>query len=273
MSEDIIPPAAEPVVTVTPAPAPTPILVARQVSLAINGVERLTQIDLDVPPTGVVALVGAPGSGPSLFLRCLNRLIDEVPRAKVTGLVSLRGTDIRGGALDAEALRARIGFVFDRANPFPKSIFDNVAYGPRIHGLARNRAELAELVEASLTRAGLWGTLRDRLKERAISLAAGERQLLCLARALATRPEILLMDAPCQALEESASAKVEEAIAGLKGSLAVVVATSVPDEARRVADRVAFFHAGALVEAGPAAEIFAAPRDERTRHFLIGRLG
>lgn len=273
MSEDIGTPIVEPTGTTTPAPAQPPLLVARQVSLTIDGVERLTQIDLDVPPSGVVALMGAPGSGPNLVLRCLNRLIDEVPRAKVTGLVSLRGTDIRGGALDAEALRARVGFVFDSPNPFPTSIFDNVAYGARIHGLARNRAELAELVESSLTRVGLWGALSERLKERATTLNVGEQQLLCLARALATQPEILLMDAPCQALDEGASAKVEEAIAGLKTSLALVVATSMPDEARRVSDHVAYFHSGTLVEAGPTTELFEAPRDERTRRFITGRLG
>lgn len=233
--------------------------------------QALFDVTLDIPVNHVTALIGPSGCGKTTFLRCLNRMNDVVEICRVTGEVTMDGGDIY--ALDVVELRARVGMVFQKPNPFPKTIYDNVAYGPRIHGLAANRDELDEIVFTSLEKAGLLNEVRDRLGEPGTSLSGGQQQRLCIARAIAVDPEVILMDEPCSALDPIATARIEELIDELRQSYTIVIVTHSMQQAARVSQRTAFLHLGVLVEVGDTRDIFTNPRDERTQGYITGRFG
>jgi phosphate transport system ATP-binding protein len=235
--------------------------------------QALKGIDLDIHENRVLALIGPSGCGKSTFLRCLNRMNDTVEGCRVEGRIALDGEDVYGKAVDAVQLRARVGMVFQKPNPFPKSIYDNIAYGPRIHGLASGRDELDEVVQTSLKRAGLWGEVKDRLREPGTSLSGGQQQRLCIARAIAVSPEVILMDEPCSALDPIATAHIEELIDELRANYTIVIVTHNMQQAARVSQRTAFFHLGEMVECDDTEEIFTNPRDERTQGYITGRYG
>ncbi|KAJ1682217.1 hypothetical protein LUZ63_022569 [Rhynchospora breviuscula] len=221
----------------------------------------------------VIAFIGPSGCGKSTFLRTLNRMNDTIPSARVTGDVRLDGQDIYAPEMDVVQLRARVGMVFQKPNPFPKSIYENVAYGPRIHGLATSRSEMDAIVERSLTRAGLWNEVKDRLSESGTALSGGQQQRLCIARAIAVDPEVILMDEPCSALDPIATARIEELIHDLRGRYAIAIVTHNMQQAARVSQRTAFFHLGTLVEYGKTSDIFTNPKEERTKDYITGRYG
>ena len=223
---------------------------AREVSVFYGEKQALFGVDLDIPANQVTALIGPSGCGKSTFLRCINRMNDTIPIARVTGSIVLDGQDINDPKIDVVELRARVGMVFQKPNPFPKSIFENVAYGPRIHGMARSRAELEAVVQGSLKRAGLWNEVKDRLHESGTGLSGGQQQRLCIARAIATRPEVLLMDEPASALDPIATAVIEELIDELRANYTIVIVTHSMQQAARVSQRTAFFHLGRLIEEG-----------------------
>jgi len=228
---------------------------------------------IDIHDRSVTAFIGPSGCGKSTFLRCLNRMNDTIDICRVTGTLLLDGGDIYSREVDPVQLRARVGMVFQKPNPFPKSIYDNVAYGPRIHGLARNKAELDALVEESLRAAGLWEEVKDRLAAPGTGLSGGQQQRLCIARAIATKPEVLLMDEPCSALDPIATETVEELIEGLGEKYCVVIVTHSMQQANRISQRTAFFHLGHLVEYDTTDAIFSTPKDERTVGYVSGRFG
>jgi len=230
-------------------------------------------VSLDFDERYVTALIGPSGCGKSTFLRTLNRMNDTVPNARVEGDITLDGEDIYDPSMDVVQLRARVGMVFQKPNPFPKSIFENVAYGPRIHGLAANKTQMAEIVEQSLRRAGLWDEVKDRLSDSGTALSGGQQQRLCIARAIAVDPEVILMDEPCSALDPIATAKIEELIHELNGRYAIVIVTHNMQQAARVSQRTAFFHLGTVVEYGATSDIFTNPRQERTKDYITGRYG
>jgi phosphate transport system ATP-binding protein len=246
---------------------------ARGVDVFYGDKQAVSDVTLDITRDEVTALIGPSGCGKSTLLRCFNRMNDTIPGCRVTGDIRLDDDPIYGGTIDVEQLRARVGMVFQKANPFPKSVFDNVAYGPRIHGLARKRSELEEIVERSLTRAGLWEEVKDRQSEPGNALSGGQQQRLCIARAIAVDPEVLLMDEPCSALDPIATARIEELIWELRGSYAMAIVTHNMQQAARVSQRTAFFHLGVLVEQGPTDEIFTNPREQRTSDYITGRYG
>jgi len=246
---------------------------ARGVNVFYGENHALQNVDLDITRDEVTALIGPSGCGKSTLLRCFNRMNDTIPGARVTGEILLDEQPIYDGGMDVEQLRARVGMVFQKANPFPKPIFDNVAYGPRIHGLARKRSELEEIVERSLTRAGLWEEVKDRLDEPGNALSGGQQQRLCIARAIAVEPEVVLMDEPCSALDPIATARIEELIWELRGRYAIAIVTHNMQQAARVSQRTAFFHLGVLIEQGPTDEIFTNPREQRTSDYITGRYG
>jgi phosphate transport system ATP-binding protein len=246
---------------------------ARAVSVFYGAKQALFDIDLDVAPREVTALIGPSGCGKSTFLRCLNRMNDVIESCRVTGEILLDGTSITGAEVDPTQLRARVGMVFQKANPFPKSIFDNVAYGPRIHGLTRGRSELEARVTDSLQRAGLWAEVKDRLHEPGTSLSGGQQQRLCIARAIAVNPEVILMDEPCSALDPIATARIEELIDELRRNFTIVIVTHSMQQAARVSQKTAFFHMGRLVEVGVTEAVFTRPQDERTQGYITGRFG
>jgi len=246
---------------------------ARDVCVYYGDKQALNNIDLDVDEREVVALIGPSGCGKTTFLRCLNRMNDVIDGARVTGQVLMDGDDIYGRTIDVVELRARIGMVFQKPNPFPKSIYDNIAYGPRIHGLTGRKDELDEIVMSSLDRAGLLKEVQDRLQEPGTSLSGGQQQRLCIARAIATRPEVILMDEPCSALDPIATARIEELIDELRENFTIVIVTHNMQQAARVSQRTAFFHLGNMVEVGPTEEIFTNPSDERTQGYITGRYG
>ena len=248
-------------------------MTARHVSVHYGETRAVDDVSLDVPLDAVTALIGPSGCGKSTFLRIFNRMNDTIPGARVFGEVRLDGEDVYGIAMDVVHLRARVGMVFQRPNPFPKSIYENVAYGPRIHGLAADRAELDRIVESSLRRAGLWDEVKDRLAERGTALSGGQQQRLCIARAIAVDPEVILMDEPCSALDPAATARIEDLIHELKGRYAIVIVTHNLQQAARVSQRVAFFHLGRLVEYGDTSDLFTNPREARTRDYITGRYG
>ena len=235
--------------------------------------QAISDVSIDVDQDNVTAFIGPSGCGKSTFLRTLNRMNDTVASARVEGEIRLDGEDIYAADMDVVQLRARVGMVFQKPNPFPKSIFENVAYGPRIHGLAAGKAQLAGIVEQSLKRAGLWDEVKDRLTDSGTALSGGQQQRLCIARAIAVDPEVILMDEPCSALDPIATAKIEELIHALKGRYAIVIVTHNMQQAARVSQRTAFFHLGHLVEYGPTSDIFTNPREERTRDYITGRYG
>ena len=235
--------------------------------------QALSDVNLNVPERRVTALIGPSGCGKSTFLRCLNRMNDVIPGCRIEGRIELDGSDIYAPELDVVELRARIGMVFQKPNPFPKSIYDNVAYGPRIHGLASSRAELDEVVHSSLERAGLLDEVKDRLQEPGTGLSGGQQQRLCIARAIAVSPEVILMDEPCSALDPIASAKIEDLIHELRTNYTIVIVTHSMQQAARVSQRTAFFHLGKLVEQGETERLFTNPVDPRTQDYITGRFG
>jgi phosphate transport system ATP-binding protein len=251
----------------------TPKISARNVSVSYGAKQAIHDISIDVDMDHVIAFIGPSGCGKSTFLRTLNRMNDTIASARVSGDVRLDGQDIYAPEMDVVQLRARVGMVFQKPNPFPKSIYENVAYGPRIHGLSSSRAELDMIVERSLTRAGLWAEVKDRLSESGTALSGGQQQRLCIARAIAVDPEVILMDEPCSALDPIATARIEELIHDLRGRYAIAIVTHNMQQAARVSQRTAFFHLGTLVEYGKTSDIFTNPREERTKDYITGRYG
>ncbi len=250
-----------------------PRISARNVDVFYGDTHAIRGVSADIDDRAVTAFIGPSGCGKSTFLRCLNRMNDTIPAARVSGDIRLDGQDIYAPEVDPVQLRARVGMVFQKPNPFPKSIYDNIAYGPRIHGLVRNRAETDEIVEKSLRRAALWDEVKDRLHTPGTGLSGGQQQRLCIARAIATRPEVLLMDEPCSALDPIATAQIEELIDELSTRMAVVIVTHSMQQAARVSRKTAFFHLGELVEMGETGDIFTNPRDPRTEAYITGRIG
>ncbi|WP_188853350.1 phosphate ABC transporter ATP-binding protein PstB [Aureimonas glaciei] len=243
------------------------------VSVHYGAKQALFGVSLDVMENQVTALIGPSGCGKSTFLRCLNRMNDTVSSAKVTGNITLDGDDIYDPSIDVVELRARVGMVFQKPNPFPKSIFENVSYGPRIHGLAKSKSDLEEIVITSLRRAGLYEEVKDRLDEAGTGLSGGQQQRLCIARAIAVSPEVILMDEPCSALDPIATAKVEELIDELKQNYTIVIVTHSMQQAARVSQVTAMFHLGNIAEVGPTEKMFQNPDDKRTQDYITGRFG
>ncbi|MBX3597489.1 MAG: phosphate ABC transporter ATP-binding protein [Rhizobiaceae bacterium] len=235
--------------------------------------QALFGVDLLIRENKVTALIGPSGCGKSTFLRCLNRMNDTIAGCQVGGQITLDGEDICDRSIDVVELRARVGMVFQKPNPFPKSIYENVAYGPRIHGLARGKAELDEIVEKSLQKAALWNEVKDRLHDAGTGLSGGQQQRLCIARAIAVSPEVILMDEPCSALDPIATARVEELIDELKENYTIVIVTHSMQQAARVSQRTAMFHLGYLVEEGPTEKMFTNPDEKRTQDYITGRFG
>jgi phosphate transport system ATP-binding protein len=248
-------------------------ITARNVNVFYGDAHALTSVDVDILDKTVTAFIGPSGCGKSTFLRCLNRMNDTIDICRVQGEIMLDGENIYDPKVDSVQLRAKVGMVFQKPNPFPKSIYDNVAYGPKIHGLTRNKAELDEVVETSLRKAAIWNEVKDRLQAPGTSLSGGQQQRLCIARAIATSPEVLLMDEPCSALDPIATAQVEELIDELRSQFSVVIVTHSMQQAARVSQRTAFFHLGHLVEYGETGQIFTQPQDPRTESYITGRIG
>ena len=246
---------------------------ARGVQVYYGDNHAIKDVDVDIAHKTVTAFIGPSGCGKSTFLRCLNRMNDTIDVARVEGDIRIDGEDIYDPKVDPVQLRAKVGMVFQKPNPFPKSIYDNVAYGPKIHGLARNKAELDEIVEKSLRKAALWNEAKDRLNAPGTGLSGGQQQRLCIARAIATAPEVLLMDEPCSALDPIATAQVEELIDELRQSFSVVIVTHSMQQAARVSQKTAFFHLGSLVEYDDTDKIFTNPQDSRTESYISGRIG
>jgi len=256
-----------------PADARDAKVSARDLCVFYGDKQALFDVDIDILENQVTALIGPSGCGKSTFLRCVNRMNDVIEGCRTTGSVTLDGTDVRDESIDVVQLRARVGMVFQKPNPFPKSIYDNVAYGPRIHGLASTRDEFDAVVQESLERAGLLAEVKDRLQEPGTSLSGGQQQRLCIARAIAVSPEVILMDEPCSALDPIATARIEELIDELRQSYTIVIVTHSMQQAARVSQRTAFFHLGVLVEVDETARIFTNPTDARTQDYITGRFG
>jgi phosphate transport system ATP-binding protein len=246
---------------------------AHDVNVFYGDKHALQNVSVNIPDRSVMAFIGPSGCGKSTFLRCINRMNDTIPIAKVTGKIVIDNQDIYDKNLDVVQLRARVGMVFQKPNPFPKSIFENVSYGPRIHGLCHSKADLDEVVQSSLEKAGLWKEVKDRLNEPGTGLSGGQQQRLCIARAIAVNPEVILMDEPCSALDPIATARIEELIDELRQNYCIIIVTHSMQQAARVSQRTAFFHLGKLVEEGATAEIFTNPKDKRTQDYITGRFG
>ena len=253
--------------------AKQPRIVARDVNVFYGAKQAIHGVSIDVGNDEVTAFIGPSGCGKSTFLRTLNRMNDTVASARVEGDIRLDGEDIYSPDMDVVQLRARVGMVFQKPNPFPKSIYENVAYGPRIHGLAPSKGAMDGIVEQALTRAGLWDEVKDRLNDSGTALSGGQQQRLCIARAIAVDPEVILMDEPCSALDPIATAKIEELIHALRGRYAIVIVTHNMQQAARVSQKTAFFHLGTLIEYGATSDIFTNPREQRTRDYITGRYG
>ena len=245
----------------------------RNLNFFYGSFKGLKNVNLDIAENKVTAFIGPSGCGKSTFLRTLNRMNDTIPGARVEGEIMLDGKDIYTSGMDVVQLRARVGMVFQKPNPFPKSIYENVAYGARIHGLAASKSELDGIVERALRRAGLWDEVKDRLADSGTALSGGQQQRLCIARAIAVEPEVILMDEPCSALDPIATARIEELIDELRGRYAIVIVTHSMQQAARVSQRTAFFHLGKMVEYGKTSDIFTNPREERTKDYITGRYG
>jgi len=250
-----------------------PKVVARDVNVYYGDKHALKDVSIDIPERTVTAFIGPSGCGKSTFLRCFNRMNDTVDGARVLGSIRIDDQDIYDTNLDPVQLRARVGMVFQKPNPFPKSIFDNVAYGPRIHGLANSKSEMEEIVVSSLRKAGLFEEVKDRLHDSGTGLSGGQQQRLCIARAIAVSPEVILMDEPCSALDPIATARIEELIAELRENFTIVIVTHSMQQAARVSQRTAFFHMGSLVEQGATDDIFTNPQEKRTQDYITGRFG
>jgi phosphate transport system ATP-binding protein len=254
--------------TTTPAKITT-----RDVTVHYGDAQALHGIDMDIQANQVTALIGPSGCGKSTFLRCINRMNDVIEDCRVGGSISIDGQDIYDGSIDVVELRARVGMVFQKPNPFPKSIYDNVAYGPRIHGLAENKSELDHMVETSLRRAGLWQEVSDRLHTSGSGLSGGQQQRLCIARTIAVNPNVVLMDEPCSALDPIATAVIEELIEELRADYTIVIVTHSMQQAARVSQRTAYFHLGNLVEQGDTDSIFTNPANKQTEAYISGKIG
>jgi len=248
-------------------------ITARNVQVHYGNTHAIKDVNVDIQDKTVTAFIGPSGCGKSTFLRCLNRMNDTIDAARVTGDICIDGEDIYASHIDPVQLRAKVGMVFQKPNPFPKSIYDNVAYGPKIHGLARNKAEMDEIVEHALRCGAIWDEVKDRLQEPGTGLSGGQQQRLCIARAVATQPEVLLMDELCSALDPIATAQVEELIDELRQSYSVVIVTHSMQQAARVSQKTAFFHLGNLVEYDETSNIFTNPSDPRTESYISGRIG
>ena len=249
-----------------------PVISAKNLNLWYGDFKALKGISLDVGEREITALIGPSGCGKSTFLKTLNRMNDLVPNVRIEGDVRLRGEDIFSKEMQLTDLRRRVGMVFQKANPFPMSIYDNITYGPRLHGV-RNKAELDELVESSLRGAALWDEVKDRLKKSALGLSGGQQQRLCIARALAVEPDVLLMDEPTSALDPGSTMRIEELMSELKEKYTVVIVTHNMQQAARISDETAFFLLGEMIEKGPTEEIFSRPKDKRTEDYITGRFG
>ncbi|MFN3749130.1 MAG: phosphate ABC transporter ATP-binding protein PstB [Sphingorhabdus sp.] len=245
----------------------------RGVNVFYGDKQAIRDVSIDIATEHVTAFIGPSGCGKSTFLRTLNRMNDTIAGCRIEGEIKLDGEDIYSSGMDVVQLRARVGMVFQKPNPFPKSIYENVAYGPRIHGLAATKADMDSIVEKSLRRAGLWDEVKDRLTDAGTALSGGQQQRLCIARAIAVSPEVILMDEPCSALDPIATARIEELIDELKGRYAIVIVTHSMQQAARVSQRTAFFHLGSMVEYGETSTIFTNPREERTKDYITGRYG
>lgn len=250
-----------------------PKITAKNVNVYYGEKQALFDVSVNIPEKSVTSFIGPSGCGKSTFLRCFNRMNDTIPTCRVTGDIEIDNADIYERGLDVVQLRARVGMVFQKPNPFPKSIYDNIAYGPRIHGLARSKTDLDQIVESSLKKAGLFEEVKDRLHESGTGLSGGQQQRLCIARAIAVGPEVILMDEPCSALDPIATARIEELIDHLKENFTIIIVTHSMQQAARVSQRTAFFHLGVLVEEGVTQMIFTNPRDRRTQDYITGRFG
>ena len=250
-----------------------PVFRCREVDVFYGEKHAIRKVGIDIARNQVLAMIGPSGCGKSTFLRCLNRMNDTIPGARVEGTILLDGKDIHDRKQDVVQLRARVGMVFQKPNPFPKSIYDNVAYGPRIHGLAGDRVELDEIVHGSLQRAGLWDEVKDRLQQPGTSLSGGQQQRLCIARTIAINPEVILMDEPCSALDPIATARIEDLMEELRQSYAIVIVTHSMQQAARVSQKTAFFHLGNLIEEGVTEDIFTNPVNKQTQDYIMGRIG
>ena len=269
----ITPPKADYAPAAAAQQAPVPKVSGKKVSVFYGEKQALFDVDLDIFENQVTALIGPSGCGKSTFLRCINRMNDVIDGCQVKGQITVDGADIYTNQIDVVELRARVGMVFQKPNPFPKSIYDNIAYGPRIHGQASNRTELDEIVQVSLEKAGLWNEVKDRLNEPGTGLSGGQQQRLCIARAIAVNPEVILMDEPCSALDPIATARIEELMDELRDRYTIVIVTHSMQQAARVSQRTAFFHMGVLVEQGDTEQIFTNPKDTRTQDYITGRFG
>ena len=252
---------------------PHPRMTARHVDVYYGDKHAIKDVSLDIGANEVIAMIGPSGCGKSTFLRCLNRMNDTIDNCRVTGTITLDGQDVYEDKLDVVPLRAQVGMVFQKPNPFPKSIYENVAYGPRIHGLASTRAELDAVVQRSLERAGLWEEVKDRLDQPGTGLSGGQQQRLCIARTIAVNPEVILMDEPCSALDPIATAKIEELIDELREQFSIAIVTHSMQQAARVSQRAAYFHLGNLIEIGDTNHIFTNPRHPLTEDYITGRFG
>jgi len=250
-----------------------PRMRTRDVDVYYGDKHAIKNVSLDIGSNEVIAMIGPSGCGKSTYLRCLNRMNDTVEGCRVTGQITLDEQDIYAKTMDPVLLRAQVGMVFQKPNPFPKSIYDNIAYGPRIHGIANSRAELDEIVEDSLRRAGLWDEVKDRLEQPGTGLSGGQQQRLCIARAIAVSPEVILMDEPCSALDPIATAKIEELIDELRQNYTICIVTHSMQQAARVSQRTAYFHLGDLIEVGETTQIFTNPRHKLTEDYITGRFG
>ncbi|MEZ5751091.1 MAG: phosphate ABC transporter ATP-binding protein PstB [Paracoccaceae bacterium] len=248
-------------------------IAARNVTVHYGTKQAIFDVSIDVPERSVTAFIGPSGCGKSTFLRCFNRMNDTIEGCRVGGKITIDGEDIHDPSLDVVELRARVGMVFQKPNPFPKSIYDNIAYGPRIHGLVKTKAETDALVESSLKKAGLWKEVADRLDAPGTGLSGGQQQRLCIARAIATGPEVILMDEPCSALDPIATAVVEDLIHELKEQYTIIIVTHSMQQAARVSQKTAFFHLGKLIEYGDTEQVFVTPQDPQTEAYITGRIG
>jgi phosphate transport system ATP-binding protein len=250
-----------------------PKVSARGVNVYYGSKQALFDVGLDIFQNEVTALIGPSGCGKSTYLRCLNRMNDTIDICRVEGSIKIDDQDIYGKDVDVVHLRARVGMVFQKPNPFPKTIYDNVAYGPRIHGLAANKDELDHIVQSSLKSAGLWEEVKDRIDQLGTELSGGQQQRLCIARAIAVQPEIILMDEPCSALDPIATARIEELMDELRQNFTIIIVTHSMNQAARVSQKTAFFHLGILVEEGSTEQMFTTPQDDRTQAYITGRIG
>ena len=248
-------------------------ITAKNVDVFYGDKQALKSVSIDIQDKNVTAFIGPSGCGKSTFLRCFNRMNDVIPSARVSGEIILDDIDINSDAIDPVLLRAQVGMVFQKPNPFPKSIYDNVAYGPRIHGLAAQKDDLDAIVEDSLKKAGLWAEVADRMQDQATGLSGGQQQRLCIARAIAVNPSVLLMDEPCSALDPIATAVIEDLIENLKTRYSIIIVTHSMQQAARVSEKTAYFHLGSLVEFGDTKQIFTNPAHEQTEAYISGKIG